>query len=420
MKLRRLSVDARRQLILFVTGLVLAAGVGLFLPGLGQETWEYSVIAESHLHGEGGIYRYLGTDYRYYGPAIYPRLMALLLWVTNGSPLAMSVLQAALFAASGPVVYAIARLFVAPRYALAAGILAICHPGNLIYSAKLHPHALDVLLISTTFLLLCRFSIRPRLVLGAAAGIMLGFAVLSRGTIGSFAVAWAMWSLIHHRHNLAKGATNVAITAIGAVIVVSPLLVSGYTRYGKVIPLRTDTGANLWIGNNPWASGTLVTIEQEPRIVQDLMPPVLTEQLATMNEAEQNSVLTVAALAWMAENPLQFTALFARKLSYFWWFAPSTGRTYPESWTFVYEVYYAAILISGAIGVVYLFRTKTPDYHRLAMMFTLILVCYSMTQALFYVEGRHRWEIEPLLLVLAVVGITHLREMPRPLIETSP
>jgi hypothetical protein len=408
---RRLPVDATRQLILLLSGIVLAAAVHLFVPAtVAEETWEYSVIADSLRTGGEGTYEYLGADYRYYGPTIYPRLLAAVSWLTNGNTGIFLMLQALIFAASGPIVYAIARLFVAPRYAFAAGLLTICHPGNLVYAAKIHPHALDVLLVCGAFLLLCRFAIQPGLRLGAAAGVTLGLAMLSRGTIGSFAVAWAIWFLIHHRRDLVKATVHVATTAACAVLVVSPLLVSGYSQYGKLIPLRTDTGANLWIGNNPLASGTLLTQEQQPRIVQDLMPPTFAEQLATMNEVEQNSALTRAAVAWMVGNPSEFGRLFLTKLTYFWWFAPTTGRAYPGYWFVLYAAYYAAILVSGVIGIVYLFRAAIRDYHRLAMMFTLMLVCYSMTQSLFYVEGRHRWEIEPLLLVLAVVGVTHLRQ----------
>jgi hypothetical protein len=404
--LRRLPVDATRQLILFLMGLTLAAAVHLFLPGtVNQQTWEYSVIADSLRSGGGGSYEYLGTGYKYYGPVIYPRLLAAVAWLTHGGTGAMLLLQAVLFAACASVVYALARLFVTPRWAFAAGLLAIGHPGNLVYAAKLHPHTLDVLLICTAFLLLCRFALETRLLVGVAAGLTLGLAMLSRGTIGSFAVAWAIWFLVHHRHDLIKATACVALTAACACVVISPLIVSGYAQYGKLIPLRTDTGANLWIGNNPRASGTLVTFEQQPRVIQDLIPPPLARELATMNEAQQNAALTNAAFDWIARNPEQFAKLFVTKLKYFWWFAPTSGRSYPSEWLMLYAAYYAPILISAIVGILYLFRAQTREYRRLAMMFTLMLVCYSMTQSLFYVEGRHRWEIEPLLLVLAVVGI---------------
>jgi hypothetical protein len=44
-------------------------------------------------------------------------------------------------------------------------------------------------------------------------------------------------------------------------------------------------------------------------------------------------------------------------------------------------------------------------------MFVLIGVSYSITQAVFYIEGRHRWQIEPLLLVFSAPLLLQLARL---------
>src|SRR5262249_52968346 len=91
------------------------------------------------------------------------------------------------------------------------------------------------------------------------------------------------------------------------------------------------------------------------------------------------------------------------KLKAFVWASDLTGRAYPPAWAFAYGLWYATLLACAVPGV-WLSRRDEDSWS----VVTLILVCVALigaTQAVFYVEGRHRVAVEPLRAVLSGSGI---------------
>jgi hypothetical protein len=48
-----------------------------------------------------------------------------------------------------------------------------------------------------------------------------------------------------------------------------------------------------------------------------------------------------------------------------------------------------------------------------AVLLVMLLLALSGLQSLYYVEGRHRWAVEPLLLAISGGGIAWIRERGR-------
>lgn len=137
-------------------------------------------------------------------------------------------------------------------------------------------------------------------------------------------------------------------------------------------------------------------------------PASLAEGIIGMNEVEQNAAFTAAALDFIRNDPAAFVTLLVRKLKYFWWFSPHTGLFYPAGWTTVYRIYYSAIVGLALFGFAISAFSKSTSSRTCAQVFLLLAGAISVSQALFYVEGRHRWQIEPLLLVFATAGAVRL------------
>jgi hypothetical protein len=87
----------------------------------------------------------------------------------------------------------------------------------------------------------------------------------------------------------------------------------------------------------------------------------------------------------------------------------------------LYKLYYSVVLTFGVIGIAVAWRSARPLTRAGAQAFVLLAVGVSASQALFYVNGRHRWELEPLLLVFTALGImTMLRPfIPRQMLDTD-
>jgi hypothetical protein len=71
------------------------------------------------------------------------------------------------------------------------------------------------------------------------------------------------------------------------------------------------------------------------------------------------------------------------------------------------------VLISAAVvGCVALAR-GAPGPRAMLWLVALLAVCFSAGQAVFYIGGRHRWTIEPVLGLLSATGVWWLWQRAR-------
>ena len=98
---------------------------------------------------------------------------------------------------------------------------------------------------------------------------------------------------------------------------------------------------------------------------------------------------------------------FSHCCVHFWWFAPQTGVLYPSSWRQLYMAYYVVVLLLAAAGAWRLARIGAPAT-RLALLLGAFLFGLSALQSVYYVEARHRWAIEPMLLAISGGGVAAL------------
>jgi 4-amino-4-deoxy-L-arabinose transferase-like glycosyltransferase len=372
---------------------------------ISPDRWEYSTIARNIVDGKGANYPWLGTDYYFYGSALYPRLMAAVFRLTGGSEPAVLILQMALFAGLCVVIYYIALQWFGGAVAASGALLAALHPGSLVFVGRLHDEILDALLITVTFVVLLRMRPATRLSVALAVGLVAGLAAATRGTVVIFCLLWAFWFVVRERRQLQAALRVVTVIAVGGLAMLAPFLVDGFRRYGELIPLRTDNGVNFWVGNHHNASGTSYTLNDPPLAEMATRPVSLVAGIAGMNEVEQSRAFNDAAIEFIKSHPGEFVRLFFKKLVYFWWFSPRSGLLYPALWTLFYKPYYSVALIFSVIGIAAAWRSPRPATRAGAQAFVLLAASVSAAQALFFVDGRHRWAVEPLLLVFTALGV---------------
>jgi 4-amino-4-deoxy-L-arabinose transferase-like glycosyltransferase len=343
------------------------------------------------------VYDYFDTTYHFYGSPVYSVWLAGVLGLFNRHEASVVILQAALFAGTALLVYRITRaLFGAGAAWVAAGLAAL-HPGGLVYVGKLHAQTLDTLLITATFAVLIGMTVSTRPLAALAGGLLVGLAGLSRGTVLPVVLGWAIWFFWRAHPRRAQAAVVVMALALGVAAVLAPIIARGHARYGALLPLRTDAGINFWYGNHPGASGTSYTLDPMPQPVTTQLPAELTARLPGMNELEQNEAFMQAALDYVRQSPREAAVLVAKKLGYFWWASPHTGLRYPAAWTRMYQLYYVLIVLLTLAGL----GLGWWKARRGVALFALMATGICVSQALFYVEGRHRWQLEPLMLVFA-------------------
>jgi tryptophan-rich sensory protein len=171
---------------------------------------------------------------------------------------------------------------------------------------------------------------------------------------------------------------------------------------GEFVPGSSESTEWLWRGTNANATGGSLT--RDGQTMLSVAPADFQARVGAASEAERIDIYREAAFDYVAQHPADAARLYVLKLKAFWWGSDTTGLTYPPLWTVVYDGWYAAVLVCSAFGVWSAYRD--PRARPAAVLIVASLVLISMSQAIFYVEGRHRLAVEPLLLVLAGIGLT--------------
>ncbi|MBM4441154.1 MAG: glycosyltransferase family 39 protein [Candidatus Rokubacteria bacterium] len=389
--------------------LVVAANTGTF-----PDFWEPDVLARNLLAGHGYVYPELGTWYRAYMEPLYPGLVAAVYLVTGFSVWALGLVQCVLGALLAPVVHALTRRTFGGAAAAAAGVLVAVHPGLAGYGVKFHPLVLDSLLLALVGLALVALLQTPSARGGLVFGGALGLCVLSRPTVLGFValvVAGAM--LARRRQGLPRA---LAIGIVTAAVVVAPWVVRNYRALDAFVLTRTNVGYVFWLGNHPGTTGGAGD-PSDPQGNQSLFalaPPALYARVTAAGEIEQNRILMAEALAYVRAEPAAFVGRYVRKLAYFWTFPPYGGKRYAGWQVTVYLAFYAALALAALAGLWRAWRHPVPGQGPGLAVAVLLPVTVAATQALFYIEGRHRLAIEALLAVPAGYAVAALRERFRP------
>jgi len=189
------------------------------------------------------------------------------------------------------------------------------------------------------------------------------------------------------------------VLVVGIAVALSSIwVVRNWVVTGEA-SLSSSTGLFIWTGNNPNATGAAATADGRGMWETD---PELLARVQGRDEVEQDRIFREAALRYIAEDPWRTVRQVGSRFATFWWFGTVTGLNYPTSWFLVYAGYYVTIVAFALAGATLMVR-RGRGLELLALAAMLGVV--ASVQALFYVEGRHRWAVEPLMLVLASVGI---------------
>lgn len=181
------------------------------------------------------------------------------------------------------------------------------------------------------------------------------------------------------------------VMAVLAALVVAPWVYRNYRVLGGFVPLRSNLGLELLIGNNPESNGqTFNTAWTDANNFLARTHPVsdlhqrthLKEvgELAFMREKGQE------ARAWIAANPGAFAHLTLERLRLYWlppeslWDAGSPGR-WLKPWVF------GGLSVAGFLGLAGLFRNRHPY----RWLFLALLLGPSLIYVLTHVNPRYRY-----------------------------
>jgi hypothetical protein len=161
--------------------------------------------------------------------------------------------------------------------------------------------------------------------------------------------------------------------------------------------LTTNAAFNLYLGNNPAATGKFVSIADTP------LGNDWGETRIRLGEARNADRLQGEALRWIGENPGRAVELAALKLAYFWQpnipDADELATSKAIASIRVFDVaQYAVIVVLGLIA----FRSRLIASEG-KWIFATMITGFWLIHAAAYIIVRYRDPVMPLLIVMAAV-----------------
>lgn len=400
---------------MFLLALLLRLGAQVALRAYAHaETFEYEDIARNLLAGRGYVYDTGGITYlAAVSSPLYVYLTAGLYALTGHSATAMLLLQAI-----GGAVTAVLAAWLAARVfdvqaGWIAGVLVAADPSLAVYAARLHPLTFDALGFLGVICACIALRQRPRWVQTAAIGALVGLASLTRTTVLSFLPIVLIW-LSRCRGVRLVSLASAALIVV-AVLIYAPWPIRNSLALGEPVPASSESTEWMWRGMNPNATGSSYT--PDGRTMLQAAPEEFRARIAAANESERITIYREAATDFARAHPLDAVRLYATKVKSFWFGSETTGFLYPAAWTVIYTAWYAAMLVLALAGIWVAWSPRRAasapaDRSAAVVLIVLALLLVCLGQAAFYVEGRHRLAVEPLLLVLSGGGLACIAARP--------
>jgi Tfp pilus assembly protein PilF len=374
-----------------------------------------------HLAGDGRTYDewgqriaagdWLGQGVFYQTP-LYPYFLGVLQVFLGHNLWSIRFLQIILGAISCGLVFRVGeRLFSRPA-GIAAGLILAFYAPAIFYDGLIEKSILDLILLSLSlFVLLVVADHSWAKWLGC--GGLLGLLGLSRENALILAPVVAAWIFFHHGERaLALRARWLGLFFAGLLLVLLPVGLRNLLVGGEFKLTTSQFGANFYIGNNPAADGTYGSIKNI--IHETQLEGADAKRLAeralgrALTPGEVSSYWFARALQYISAQPARWLKLLGFK-----WLLVWNAREIEDSddfyiyqgWSWLLTLlawfsHFGILAPLAGVGVLLTVRQWRQLWLLYAMIFSL-----AASVAVFYVFGRYRYPLVPLLALFAGAGM---------------
>ena len=262
---------------------------------------------------------------------------------------------------------------------------------NAIYGMYLAKENLMIPLMLGVMWCALRLARQPSNTVAIGCGALLGLLALTGNAALSLLAVLAL-ALLLSPASMARRASMAMLALSVALVMSGPWLLRNMQVIGAPV-LNTNGGFNLYLGNNPAATGMFVSISETPR------GPTW-DALRKTGEVQASETLKQEAISWVQAHPTAFLTLGVKKAAYFWAPPFHEGKGDPSSAEKLVRLLWAIqflVLLAAAIGTLLIPRLR----NRQVALLWLALACYTGVHMLFYVIFRYREPIMPVLAVMA-------------------
>ena len=362
---------------------------------------------------------WLGDEVFYQAP-LYPYFLAGLYRIAGDGLLVTRICQIVLGAGSCALLSQAGWRLFSKKIGIGAGLLLALYTPVFFADAMIQKSVLDVFLVSLVLWSIAGLGAEARPAGCLGLGVSIGVLALSRENALAFVGALVPWLLL--LRSTAWPGRLIRATALlaGVALVLLPVALRNWHVGGELHLTTSQFGHNFFIGNSPGADGTyrpLIYGRGDPLVErQDAIDLAERALGRTLTPAEVSSFYTERALEYIRSQPADWARLMARKLALVFNSVELVDTedqyTHAESSSLLritgLFLHFGTLAPLALLGV----WITWPRRDRLLPLYLLFLV-YTTTLLMFYVFGRYRLPLVPILALFAAAGAIGLRDFLR-------
>jgi hypothetical protein len=222
-------------------------------------------------------------------------------------------------------------------------------------------------------------------------GLLWGLIALSNPSMCIFLPACGLWLL-------SRGSWKPwgqAVTA-GAVFLalLTPWCVRNYLVFHQFVPVRTNLGVEMYLGNGPGSTGLVMEFDHPFLNSREL------GRYAAMGEIAYARQMGEAAKATVKSAPGHFVKVSLLRCYYFWFGVPHEleSRWDRRLSDWLRLVLFGFASVAALLGLGLALRRRVPG----AVLFGWAFLLLPLTYYFVFVHARFRYPLEPLMAVLGV------------------
>lgn len=409
--IRSLNRTHRGLLAIVFLAAVLRLGWVLYAQTLpGSDFAQYDLLAQRLAEGKGYVDEF-GEPTAFYAIG-WPFFLSVIYRIFGHSLIAAGLINALMGVGAVILVYAISRYLLNRRTALIATSLVAINPTLILYSSTHGTESLFVLEILLVTWLVMRALKGQRTMELVLIGILTGFAILTRPVAVCVPLGAGVAFYALDRRDFLRVSLKVLIIVVITAAVVIPWIARN-TLTVSTTTLQTSGGVNLWIGNNPQATGGLMPPPAIPGLSAGARPGAGPDA----TEAEANSAYTSAAIDSLLANPVRAITLIPSKMFQLWaghrhavtHSTRKSKRTIPsvvlESLPILTQAYLVLllVLVLVAFGMKH---SRNLWVMGPGIMLTATFVFWNAFHMMSFGSGRYHVPLEPFLAMFAASAIS--------------
>lgn len=379
----------------------------------------YSLAADSRSYDEWAqriaAGDWLGQGVFYQAP-LYPYFLGLLQFAFGHDLWLIRVIQIALGSFACVLLYWAGSSFFSRGAGIAAGLILSVYAPAIFFDALIQKTVLDLTLISLLLFLLGRAQQKAHWSQWLAIGAVLGLLGLSRENALVWALVLPIWIWLYFVERPPQGRLGwVAVFLTGLILVLLPVGLRNLKVGGEFTLTTSQLGPNFFIGNNPAADGTYISLRPghgDPRYERQDATELAEQALGrSLSPGEVSSYWLQRSLEYIRSQPMDWLRLMARKWLILWnvrELEDADDFYLYQDWSWLLRVlgwvsHFGLLAPLAALGVVLTWR----EWRKLWLLYAM-LATMALSVATFYLFGRYRYPMVPLLTLFAGAGLVEI------------